>query len=143
MITQQSHTPLSLDAFEAVSPLTPVADGLVPDDVAFAVPSGQPLTFYEVITDAPAMGLVYRYRFIAPQLRALLMTHSYEALEADLAHLCRSYALPRLSNVGPRPSQLIISLSEAETPFGEANPNIEQVFEAYSIDGDTCVWEPF
>jgi hypothetical protein len=60
-----------------------------------------------------------------------------------MAHLCQSYALPRLSETGPVPAQIIISLSDRPVPFGEASPEATQFFEAYRIEGDACIWEAF
>ncbi|MEZ5913987.1 MAG: DUF6497 family protein [Paracoccaceae bacterium] len=39
--------------------------------------------------------------------------------------------------------QVIISLAEAPVEFGVAAPEVAQFFEAYSRDGDRCVWEVF
>ncbi len=105
------------------------------------VPSGQPVEFFETLTDRPAMGLTARFRFVAPELTARVQVMSYETLEADLAYLCETYALPRLGE--PEPSMVVISLSSMAVPFGEPAPDVTQVFEAYRPDGTHCAWEAF
>lgn len=110
-----------------------------------AVPSGQPVAFYETLMDRPAMGLTARFRFVAPELGQRIKTMAYEALEADLSSLCVSYALPRLAE--PTPAIIVISLSERPTEFGSPDPNVAQVFEAYrpteTDAGAICEWEAF
>lgn len=110
-----------------------------------AVPSGQPVAFYETLMDRPAMGLTARFRFVAPELGQRIKTMAYEALEADLSALCVSYALPRLAE--PTPAIIVISLSERPTEFGSPDPNVAQVFEAYrpteTDAGAICEWEAF
>lgn len=110
---------------------------------ALLPPSGRQVFLFEVLTDRPAYGLTYRYRFVAPDVGRLLEEEGFEAVEGDMAWLCETYALPRLAQTGPAPSTIIISLGAAETPFGEAVPDVVQLFEAYRPEGDTCVWEPF
>lgn len=105
------------------------------------MPSGQPIAFYESVMDRPAMGLTARFRFVAPELGARLDEMGYDELEADLFALCEGYALPRIST--PEPSQIVISLAEAPTEFGVAVPDVVEIFEAYSPEGDTCIWEAF
>ena len=108
---------------------------------ALSVPSGQPVVFLETVTDHPAMGLTARFRFVAPQLPTYVADLPYEALEADMAALCDSYALPRLST--PQPSTIVISLASEPVPFADPDPDVTQVFEAYSPVEDHCEWEAF
>ena len=58
-----------------------------------------------------------------------------------MEHLCNTYALPRVPNQGPRPSQIIISLSDRPVEFGTADPEATQFFEAYAVEDEACVWE--
>ncbi|SEN41821.1 hypothetical protein SAMN04488012_10432 [Palleronia salina] len=104
------------------------------------VPSGQPVEFHEVIRDAPGLGLAYRFRFVAPDLARGV---TFEVAEADMMHLCTSYALPRLPNLGPAPNHVVISLSERQIDFGETVPDIVQFFEVYRPEGTACVWDGF
>jgi hypothetical protein len=115
---------------------------LTPRDLdVLTVPSGQPVTFFESLLDRPAMGLTARFRFVAPELAQTLVDLSYEQLEADMAYLCDTYALPRIAS--PVPSMIVISLSQRETVFGSVDPDVTQVFEAYRPAGETCEWEAF
>lgn len=121
--------------FAAAAELAPVA----PQDLT--VPSGQTVEFFETVMDRPAMGLTARFRFVAPDLAQVIETLSYEELEADLAYLCDSYALPRLGE--PVPSMIVISLSDAPVEFGTPAPDVTQVFEAYRPTESRCEWEAF
>jgi len=107
------------------------------------VPSGQPVSFLEVITDQPGEGLTYRFRFVAPNVSRDNAARDLDASQADMQFLCERFALPRIANTGPQPNQVVISLADRETEFGVARPEATQLFEAYSISGGTCHWEPF
>lgn len=105
------------------------------------VPSGQEVQLLDVIRDeqGPA-GLTYRFRFVAP---AIAQTVDFETAAADMEHLCRTYALPRLSAIGPVPAQVIISLSDRALPFGAPAPDATQFFEAFRVEDGDCIWEAF
>jgi Family of unknown function (DUF6497) len=118
-------------------PVTP------PEDAPIPVPSGQEVRLLDVIHNEPgAEGLTVRFRFLAPGI-APGGGVDFETAAADMAHLCQTYALPRLGVTGPLPAQIIVSLSDVPVEFGMAAPEVTQFFEAYSPDGDTCIWEPF
>jgi hypothetical protein len=110
-----------------------------------AVPSGQAVTLLDVIRDAPGdEGLTVRFRFVAPAIARDGGTVGFAEAEADMQHLCDTYALPRaLTVTGPRPERIVIALSDRPVAFGAAAPEATQFFEVYAIDGDTCRWEPF
>ena len=109
-----------------------------------AVPSGQPVQFLEVIRDArgPA-GLTYRFRFVAPEIAKGDGLVDFETAAADMDALCQEFALDRVSGIGPKPAQIIISLASEETVFGDAAPEVTQYFEAYRVEDGTCIWEGF
>lgn len=106
-----------------------------------AVPSGQPVFFHEMLWDRPGVGLVYRFRFVAPEIGS--EGREFEDVMGDMEFLCQEYALPRLAETGPKPSQVVISLSQSEVEFGQAAPEVVQFFEAYRIEGGICIWEIF
>lgn len=109
-----------------------------------AVPSGQALNFVETVAGVPGPGgLTVRFRFLAPGIARGAGTVSGEAVQEDMAYLCENYALPRLPDTGPRPEQIVISLMDRVVPFGEADPEATQFFEAYRIEDGTCIWEGF
>lgn len=108
------------------------------------VPSGQEVTLIDVIAGAEGpSGLALRFRFLAPAIAAQGGSVGFETAAADMAHLCQTFALPRVALSGPVPDQIIISLSDRLVPFGEAAPDATQFFEAYRIEGGLCIWEPF
>ncbi len=113
-------------------------------DAVILVPSGQSVTLQDVIWNAPGpAGLVARFRFVAPEIARDGGAVNFEVASADMAALCQHYALPRLAEFGPAPTQIIISLSDQPVPFGQAAPDATQFFEAYRIESDTCIWEAF
>lgn len=115
---------------------------LVPLEVQpLTVPSGQPVMFSDTVMNEPGPGYVARFRFVAPELADWLEDKGYEVVEADMEHLCVEFAVPRISP--PLPSAVIISLAEEETPFGEANADVLQVFESYQLSDGNCEWEAF
>ncbi len=111
---------------------------------AIPVPSGQEVTLQEVIWNVPGPeGLTSRFRFIAPAINREAGSVDFETASTDMQHLCETYALDRLSSLGPMPRQVIISLADRALPFGEPAPEATQFFEAYRIEGKTCIWEAF
>ena len=116
--------------------LLPGEEALVP------VPSGQSVTLQDVILGEPGPeGLTARFRFLAPQIAGGEVP--FEVAVQDMQALCEDYVLPRLSNIGPVPAQVIVSLSDRVVPFGEADPEATQFFEAYSIVEGRCNWAAF
>ncbi|MDJ0626658.1 MAG: DUF6497 family protein [Rhodobacter sp.] len=109
-----------------------------------AVPSGQPITFVEVISDIPGpSGTAYRYRFVAPEIARDTGSVAAEAAAADIDALCNGFVLPGLAGAEKLPEQVIISLSDRPVPFGEPAPGVTQFFESYRIENGTCIWEEF
>lgn len=108
------------------------------------VPSGQPVTFLDVVHEAPGPeGLTYRFRFLAPAIARVGGTIDSEQALEDMAALCESYVLSRLAAPGPQPSQIIISLADRPVPFGQPDPEATQFFEAFRPEGSSCIWEGF
>ncbi|WP_246020453.1 DUF6497 family protein [Aliigemmobacter aestuarii] len=115
---------------------------LTGEDATIPVPSGQPVTLQDVIWNAPGPeGLTLRFRFVAPQIAREGGGVDFDTAAADMLDLCQNYALQRLSETGPVPNQIIISLSDVALPFGEAAPDATQFFEAFSIVDGQCVWD--
>lgn len=114
------------------------------DGLVLALPSGQTVTLIETISNAPGpMGAVARFRFLAPEIAAEGGTVGFDTAAEDMLWLCQNYALARVAEFGPVPSQIIISLEDRPVPFGEADPDATQFFEAYSIENGACIWEVF
>jgi hypothetical protein len=107
------------------------------------VPSGQPLTLIEVIWNEPGpAGTAVRFHFLAPEI-APGASIGFDTASSDMAALCDTYAVPRVIEAGATPDQIIIAMSDRVVPFGQTDPEATQFFEAYSLQGDTCVWEMF
>lgn len=105
------------------------------------VPSGQDVRLIEVIRDTQGPeGLTLRYRFLAPAIAADV---DFDAAAQDMQALCENYALPRVPQTGPMPSQIIISLSAENLPFGEDSPDAVQYFEGYTLEDGHCMLSLF
>lgn len=117
--------------------ITP-GDGLVVD-----VPSGQSVTLLDVVWNVPGPdGLTTRFRFLTPAI-APGGGVDFDTASADMQHLCDAFALPRVKDNVPAPSQIVVSFSDRPLPFGASDPEVTQFFEAYRIEGGACEWEMF
>ena len=106
------------------------------------LPSGQIVTLLDVIWNEPGPeGLTTRFRFLAPEIAAEGGSVDFDTAVEDMAHLCQTYALPRVADNVPVPQQIIITLSDRPVIFGEAAPEATQFFEAYRIEDGLCIWE--
>ncbi|MFP7673392.1 DUF6497 family protein [Marivita sp. S0852] len=115
--------------------------GSVFAEAPLEVPSGQAVSFHEMLSDQPGDGPIHRFRFIAPEIGQ--EGRAYEDVEGDMQHLCETFALPQLAESDPQPQQIVISFSQSEIAFGEANPDVIQFFEAYRVENETCILEFF
>ena len=104
------------------------------------LPSGLEASLQEMLWDRPGGGLVYRFRFVAPKFTDAM---PFDVLMADLEFLCTTYALERLADIGPQPGRIIVSLADKPSKFGEFDPGVTQVFEAYKVEDGVCIWEMF
>ncbi|MFD1795883.1 hypothetical protein FQV27_03065 [Paracoccus aurantiacus] len=68
-----------------------------------------------------------------------------DPMHDDIVWLCEEYVLPRIASPAPRPTEIVISLSDRATASGDLESGAVQLFEAFSLppDRDECVWEPF
>lgn len=103
--------------------------------------SGLQAQFIEAVQDRSSYGLTLHFRFVVPEIADQAL--EFDQVAADMTDLCTGFALPRLAQTGPQPRQIVISLASADTPFGLANPEVTQYFEAFSIKDDRCIWEVF
>jgi len=102
------------------------------------LPSGRRVRLFEVVRGLAGAPESWAFRFVDAALGPEI---DFEALEPDLALLCREIALPAL---GPGVGRVVISLADRETPFGAPAPEAVQLFEAYRVAGEgSCEWEPF
>ena len=110
---------------------------------ALQVPSGQPVTLDEVLVDDSEGEVWVRFRFIAPQIGAAQDKVPYDTAAADMDHLCQNLVLPYLTKYALEPARVVLSLSDRAVPFGTANPQATQFFEAYRPENAICIWEAF
>lgn len=108
----------------------------------FAVPSGQPVMLQDLFWQE-GDDLVLRVRFLAPQIAREGGTVAYDAAVKDMLHLCDTVVRPQVEAGEDKPDQIIISFSDIDVPFGEADPAATQFFEAYRIENGACIWEVY
>lgn len=67
-----------------------------------------------------------------------------DPMHDDIVWLCQHFVLPRIANPGPRPTEIVISLSDRMLDSTGLEPGAVQLFEAFSLprDRDECVWQP-
>lgn len=119
-----------------------LAAAAVAQQEALRLPSGLEARLQEVVTDRRlGTGLIYRFRFVAEGLEG--GDAAFDRITADLDWLCTAYALPRLADIGPRPARVVISLSDRPSASGVHDPDVVQVFEAFTLGDGTCKWEMF
>jgi hypothetical protein len=105
------------------------------------VPSGQPVTLQDVIWNVTgSQGFTLRFRFVAPEIRADGRI-GFDTAVRDMQALCQNFARAQLAGFDGVPDQIIISMAEKPVVFGETLPDVAQFFEAFRIEGDTCIWE--
>ncbi|AXC51152.1 hypothetical protein DRW48_07815 [Paracoccus suum] len=68
-----------------------------------------------------------------------------DPVHGDIVWLCDNWVLPRLDPAKPLPGQVVISLADRPTTFGEADLQAIQLFEAFAIapDRKSCIWQGF
>lgn len=122
----------------------PIAVSAAGIDDPIPVPSGQTVTWVDTISDAAGpSGLTLRFRFLAPAIARAGGTVTPETAQEDMLALCRTFALPRVPNLGPQPQQIVISLSDRPVEFGIPDEEATQFFEAYGIADGDCILEIF
>lgn len=107
------------------------------------VPSGQDVALNEVLVDEVTNETIVRFRFVAPEIARDGGTVDYDTAAADIEHLCRHLVIPYLGEYALSPERVVISMSDRDVPFGEANPQATQFFEAYRLESADCIWEAF
>ncbi len=105
------------------------------------MPSGQPVTLDEVLTDNNPGELWLRFRFVAPRIGDGVGRIGFDVAALDMSHLCQTLVLPYVAHHQLKPSRVVISLSDRPVEFGDAAPDATQYFEAYRLEGSACIWE--
>ncbi len=105
------------------------------------VPSGNEINLQEIIYETRADdSRVARFRYVMPLIRQGV---EFYDIEDDFFHLCIGVAVPYLAVQEEKVDQVIISMSDRETTFGETTQVATQFFEAFSVQDGTCIWEGF
>ncbi|GFE48461.1 hypothetical protein So717_02140 [Roseobacter cerasinus] len=114
------------------------AAGAVP---VFEVPSGQPVTLYEVLTDRVGEESWLRFRFLAPEIARDGGSVSFADAEPDLEHLCTAVALPYMADYGLAADIVAVTLLDRDVPFGSTDPDATQFIDIFRVSSGVCVWE--
>jgi len=61
----------------------------------------------------------------------------------DFQVVCDEQVVPVLDANGLVPSQIVLSMSAVDTPFGQPAPDVLQFFEIFRPENGTCIWEEF
>ncbi len=125
----------------ALALLLPLALGAPAEASRILVPSGNAVTLQEVLwQEGEEIGTLWvRFRFVVPALAEM----TYEHTLSDFDALCSQIAVPEVTQDDRDPDLVIISLASREAPFGEFDPDLEQMFEAYRIEDGLCFSEDF
>lgn len=108
---------------------------------SITVPSNQEIELYETLNETDAK--VLRLRFVAPDLASPMKRPSFDALSEDFQVLCDTFGLAQAQKLDVSPDQIVISLSAKPVEFGIAQTEVEQIFEAFSVQNETCMLEMF
>jgi len=97
----------------------------------------------EVLVDTVGDQSWVRFRFLAPDVARGAGTITYAEAGPDMEALCADVALPYLADWDIAADKVVISLSDRAVPFGQADPDATQFFEAYGVKDGACIWEEF
>lgn len=63
----------------------------------------------------------------------------------DVFWLCQNKVVPDVAKTGKRPTQIVISVADRKSVFGTYDPDVLQLFEAFTLtrDGRGCEWRPW
>ncbi|MEM9350653.1 MAG: DUF6497 family protein [Pseudomonadota bacterium] len=104
------------------------------------MPSGEALEFHESFYERQDGGALWaRFRFVMPAIGDGV---AYADVADDFMELCQVYVIPALEGQDA-PDQVIISLADRPTDFGVPAPDVTQYFEAFRLEGSSCIWEGF
>lgn len=105
-----------------------------------SVPSGMDVSLFDVILEEDAQ--TARFRFLVPAIGGVEAV-AFADVVPDLEFLCNELAVPGLAANGWAVKDIVISMSEAEIPFGTVTAEVTQFFQPFRVENDTCIWEDF
>ncbi|TNF17723.1 MAG: acetolactate synthase [Rhodobacteraceae bacterium] len=123
----------------ALIPALLLADPVLPEGPQVTVPSGQPVYLLEYVDETATEDAIFRARYVAPELAE--MSEALETVLDDMEHLCNRQAIPNVLAAGLAPARIVVSLSAEPLGLGVIAPEVAQVFESYSLQDNTCIWE--
>ena len=103
-----------------------------------SVPSGIAVSLFDVILEEQAQ--TARFRFLVPAVGGDV---AYADVLDDFDYLCNELAIPGLAANGWDATDIVISMSEAEIPFGTVTADVTQFFQPFRVENDTCIWKDF
>lgn len=126
-LPSEMSAPDQVGAAPSQAAVLPVGEGI-------ALPSGRVARWLDSAQDTlgPA-GLTFRYRFVADGLVPDMPEQALIAVQQDITALCNVWVVPRVARPGPLPSEVVITLMDRPTVFGETDAGVVQMFEAYSL----------
>ncbi len=101
------------------------------------VPSGAPTYLFETLHDTVTEPHSLRFRYVQ---QSLSQDSDFAIVADDLFALCQNHAAPNLGKNGADVGQIIVSIADRETIFGETRPDVTQIFEVFSIEDGQCAW---
>ena len=107
------------------------------------VPSSQSVTLHEVLVDMVNGENWLRFRFVAPSIGADKGKVSHDDAAKDIEHLCAAVAVPYIAEYDLKSDLVVVSMADQKTEFGETNPDAAQLFEAFSVQNEICIWGAF
>ncbi|MEL6571555.1 MAG: DUF6497 family protein [Pseudomonadota bacterium] len=103
-----------------------------------SVPSGLDMSLFDVILEEDDQ--TARFRFLVPAVGGDV---TFADVIPDFEYLCNELAIPGLAANGWAATDIVISMSEAEIPFGTVTSEVTQFFQPFRVENDTCIWEDF
>jgi hypothetical protein len=128
-------------AYVAFFVLPQVDDAICPSRGAHTLPSGRAAELCDVVAEQqPFTSETWLVvRMLVPDLPGPGAGPS--AGRGDQDWVCGEIGLPQALGMDPRPERIVVQLMAEPFLRGEPAPGITQSIEAYSIQGDACMWE--
>ncbi len=104
---------------------------------AVPVPSGNSTYHFETLRDDLTEPPSIRFRYVQ---QSLSQDADYDVVADDLFALCQTHAAPKLGEIGADVGQIVVSLANEETIFGDTRKDVVQMFEVFAYADGQCAW---